>query len=74
MSGSFHPNSDADRLYSFRKDGGRGIGDVKTMHESRIISIRQHLRNIKDKSEIHEYVHESWLATSQGWLRTITSK
>ena len=59
MSGSFHPNSDADRLYSFRKDGGRGIRDVKTMHESRIISIRQHLRNIKDKSEIHEYVHES---------------
>ena len=29
------------------------------MYESRIISIRQHLRNIKDKSEIHEYVYAS---------------
>ena len=29
------------------------------MYESRIIYIRQHLRNSKDKSEIHEYVNES---------------
>ena len=28
------------------------------MYDSRLISIRQHLRNIKD-SEIHEYVYES---------------
>ena len=59
MSGSFHPNSDADRLYFCRKDGGRGIKAIRIMYESRIISIRQHLRNIKDKSEIHEYIYES---------------
>ena len=59
MSGSFHPNSDADTLYFYRKDGGRGIRAIRTIHESRIISIRQHLRNIKDKSEINEYVYES---------------
>ena len=59
MSGSFHPNSDADRLYFCRRDGGRGIRAIRTMYESRIISIRQHLRNIKDKSEIHEYVYKS---------------
>ena len=59
MSGSFYPNSDADRLYFCRKDGGRGIRAITTMYKSRIISIRQHLRNIKDKSEIHEYVYES---------------
>ena len=29
------------------------------MYGSRIISICQHLRCIKDKSEIHEYVYES---------------
>ena len=29
------------------------------MYESRIISIRQHSRNIKDKNEIHEYVYGS---------------
>ena len=56
MSGSFHPNSDTDRLYFCRRDGGRGIRAIRTMYESRIISIRQHLRNIKAKSEIHEYV------------------
>ena len=31
------------------------------MYESRIISICQHLRNIKGKSEIHEYIYESEL-------------
>ena len=59
MSGSIHPNSDADRLYFHRKDGGRGIRAIRTMYESRIISIRQHIRNSKDKSENHEYVYES---------------
>ena len=59
MSGSFHLNSDADRLYFCRRDGERGIRAIRTMYESRIISIRQHLRNIKDKSEIHEYVYKS---------------
>ena len=58
MSGSFHPNSDADRLYFHRKDGGRGIRAIRTMYKSRIISIRQNLRNIKGKSEIHEYLYE----------------
>ena len=29
------------------------------MYESRKISIHQHLRNIKDKSEIHECIYES---------------
>ena len=51
MSGSFHHNSDADRLYFCRKNRGRGIRAIRTMYESRIISIRQHLRNIKDKSD-----------------------
>ena len=59
MPDSFHPNSDADRLYFHRKDGGRGIRAIRTMYKSRIISIRQHLRNIKDQSEIHEYIYES---------------
>ena len=59
MSGSFCPNSDADRLYFHRKDGGSGIRAIRTIYESRIISIHQHLRNVKDKSETHEYVYES---------------
>ena len=59
MSGNFHPNSDADRLYLCRRDGGRGTRAIRTMYESRIISIRQHVRNIRDKSEIPEYLYES---------------
>ena len=51
MPGSFYHNSDADRLYFCRKDGGRGIRAIRTMYESRIISIGQHLRNIKDNSD-----------------------
>ena len=59
MSGSFHPISDADGLYFCRRYGGRGIRAIRTMCESRIIAIRQHLRKIKDESKIHEYVYES---------------
>ena len=59
MPGSFHPNSDADSLYFCRKNGGTGIRAIRTIYERRRISMRQHLRNIKDKSEIYEYVCES---------------
>ena len=59
MSGSFHLNSDADRLCFCRKDGRKDMKAIKTMYESKIIFIRQHLRNIKDKSKIHEYVYKS---------------
>ena len=43
MTGNFHPNSDIDKLYISRKKGGRGLKEIKTMHESRSIAIRQHL-------------------------------
>ena len=59
ISGSLYHNGDADRLYFCRKDGGRGIRAIRTVYKCRIISIRQHVRNIKDKSEIYEYVYES---------------
>ena len=57
MSGSFHPNNDPDRLYFCRKDEGGGFRAIRTMCESRIISIHQHLKN--NKNEIHEYAYES---------------
>ncbi|XP_057295655.1 uncharacterized protein LOC130624072 [Hydractinia symbiolongicarpus] len=43
MTGNFHRNSDVDRLYAPRKEGGRGLKMVKEAYESRIISINQHL-------------------------------
>ena len=39
LSGSFHPNSDIDKLYISRSKGGRGLKSIKTLFESRIISI-----------------------------------
>ena len=45
MTGSFHQNSDIDRLYLPRKMGGRGLKSIKLAYECHIISIRQHLLN-----------------------------
>ena len=50
MSGNFHSNNDANKLYFCRKDGGRGIKAIRAMYERRVISIHQQSRNIKDKS------------------------
>ena len=43
MTGSFHPNGDIDRLYISRKKGGRGLKEIRTMYESRLVAIKQHL-------------------------------
>ena len=54
--GSFHPNSDIDRLYLQRKDGGRGIKSVESLFESRTLSIRQHLLRNKSRNAILTYI------------------
>ena len=43
MTGNLHPSSDIDYIYVSRSDGGRGIKDIRTLYESRIIAVRQHL-------------------------------
>ena len=43
MTGNLHPNSDIDHIYGRRPDGGRGIKQIRTLYESRIIAVRQHL-------------------------------
>ena len=48
MTQNFNRNSDIDRLYLPRRNGGKGLKNVKTLHESRIISISQHLK-LKEK-------------------------
>ena len=48
MIGSFHRNSDVDRLYVQRKKGGRGLKSIQIAYETKIISIRQHIiQNVK---------------------------
>ena len=50
MTGNFHRNSDIDRLYLQRKRGGKGLKSIQIAYESRVISIRQHLRTRKNKN------------------------
>ena len=58
MTGSFHPNSDVDRIYMSRVKGGRGLRSIRTLCESRIISFRQHLLRNTNRNEILGYVRE----------------
>ena len=58
LTGSFHPNSDVDRIYISRTKGGRGLRSIRTLYESRIISLRQHLLRNANRNEILGYVRE----------------
>ena len=58
MNGSFHPNSDVDRLYISRKKGGGGLKSIQTTYENRIVSLRQHLELNKDRNPVMTYVYQ----------------
>ena len=58
ITGNFHPNSDVDKLYINRTKGGRGLKRIKTLFESRIISIYQHLQLNCQCNEILQYINE----------------
>ena len=51
MTGNFHTNSDKDRLYVPRKEGGRGLKSVEDCYKSRIVGLRRHI--IRDKERNH---------------------
>ena len=53
-NGSFHVNSDIDRLYTERDKGGRGLNSIADVYIARIISISSHL--IK-KSPTNKYLN-----------------
>ena len=55
QGGSFHRNSSVDRLYSSRKEGGRGLSSVADIFISRIVSIAEHL---KERSTEHIFLRE----------------
>ena len=59
MTGSFHPNSDIDKLCISRKSGGRGLKSMKILFESRILALRQHLRQSRERSDILTCMYES---------------
>ena len=45
-TGSFHINSDIDRLYAPRTKGGRGLNSLVDLYISRIVSISQHFKEV----------------------------
>ena len=59
LSGSFHPNSDIDKLYISRSKGGRGLKSIKTLFEGRIISIYQHLKLNSERNHVLDFVNEA---------------
>ena len=54
-SGNFHRNSSVDRLYTSRKEGGRGLSSVLDIFISRISSIAEHLR---ERAVEHKFLRE----------------
>ena len=53
-NGSFHINSDIDRLYTKRDKGGRGLNSIADVYIARIISISRHLI---EKSTTNKYLN-----------------
>ena len=56
LNGSFHVNSDVDRLYSHRNSGGRGLNNISDLYISRIISISRHLKEQANQNEFMSMV------------------
>ena len=59
MTSNFNRNSNIDRLYIPRSNGGRGLRSIQTAHDMRIISLKQHLENNKLRSAIIEKVYKN---------------
>ena len=51
MTGNFNRNSDFDRLYLPCRNACIGLKNVKTLYESRIISISQHLKLNRERNK-----------------------
>ena len=58
MTGSLHPNSVVDRTYMSRVKGGKGLRSTRTLYESKIISLPQHLLKNTNRNDIAGCVSE----------------
>ena len=58
MNGSFHPNSDIDRLYIPRYQGGRGLKAARSLFKCRIASLYNHLQTYRERNEYMNYVYQ----------------
>ena len=58
LTQNVHPNSVVDRLYMQKSFGGRGLRQVQSSYESRIIAIKQHLIKNLHRNSVLEYIYE----------------
>ena len=68
LSGSFHQNSDVDRLYCHRSEGGRGLNSVDDTYVSRIVSLNLHLDQVEQSNKYLAQVkiHKQRIIVRQG--------
>ena len=59
MTSNLHPDSDIDYIYVTRSAGGRGIKQIRTLYESRIIAVRQHLLQNNNQGNLIQYIVNS---------------
>ena len=52
MTENFHRNSDVDRLYVKRTDGGRGLKNFEACFKTRIVGLRRHLMRDSQKNNL----------------------
>ena len=57
-TGSFHINSDVDRLYAPRAKGGRGLNSLVDLFISRIVAINHHLKEAASSNIYIKFVVE----------------
>ena len=58
LNGSFHVNSDVDRLYTLRSLGGRGLNSVIDIYISRLISLSVYIKQAAQKHQFIKLVME----------------
>ena len=66
LSGSFHINSDVDRLYSNQNVGGRGLNSVEDIYIARTLSFTKH---IEEMSNVNPYLKQVCEHESEGLFR-----
>ena len=58
MSGNFHKNSDVDRLYVKRKDGGRGLKSFEDSFCTCIVGLAKHLKRDRYRNHLLQNVFD----------------
>jgi hypothetical protein len=67
-----HPKADIDRLYVKRKEGGRGLSQIKAAYKTEIINIAEYLNN-KYKEDQFVNIIRSHDSNQPDMISTVTA-